>query len=387
VKRVGSIEETGSADSGRADGGTIVTRQQTLPIPWQLIRAADEFDERDFAHPAELDFSRILTFYRIRWAYEPTTFPLAYSDEGRPSEMFTPDFYLPEHQLYIELTTMRQRLVTRKNRKIRRLRELYPNIRIKLLYRRDCDRLGDAYRPSELEPAGCHVGRILFSEDHIYERIAQLAAAIADPIDRLGSTTAISRDELPLPDNEPVPVPMRLPIWQTAERGPREIAQAHRSHGGERQAPLLVLGVDRGSAVFAHHLTAALEACGLAIDRDRVTLTRHRTPLGERRVRVARAPRTPVAGRRVLVVADVVSTGLSLAYLTWWLRRRGARRVEICTLLDRQTARLVDVPVRYIGFEAPNELLVGFGLHLRRQFRHLPFIASLVSEPVTDVRS
>ncbi|MEA2510553.1 MAG: hypoxanthine phosphoribosyltransferase, partial [Thermomicrobiales bacterium] len=92
-------------------------------------------------------------------------------------------------------------------------------------------------------------------------------------------------------------------------------------------------------------------------------------------------PRTLVAGRRILVVTDVVSTGLSLAYLTWWLQRRGARQVEICTLLDRQAARLIEVPVRYVGFEAPNELLVGFGLHLRRQFRNLPYIASLVSAP------
>jgi hypoxanthine phosphoribosyltransferase len=83
-------------------------------------------------------------------------------------------------------------------------------------------------------------------------------------------------------------------------------------------------------------------------------------------------------------VADVVSTGLSLAYLTWWLRQRGARQVEICALLDRQAARLVEVPLRHVGFEAPNELLVGFGLHLRRQFRHLPFIASLVTESVSD---
>jgi hypoxanthine phosphoribosyltransferase len=102
-------------------------------------------------------------------------------------------------------------------------------------------------------------------------------------------------------------------------------------------------------------------------------------------VRIGRAPRVSVVGRRVLLVADVVSTGLSLAYLTWWLRQRGAREIEICTLLDRQAARLVEVPVRYVGFEAPNELLVGFGLHLRRQFRNLPYIGSLVTDPVSDV--
>lgn len=360
---------------GERDDGRPVTRQQALPIPWQLVRAADEFDERDFAHPAELDFSRVLSFYRVRWSYEPTTFPLAYSEEGRPSEMFTPDFYLPEHRLYIELTTMRQRLVTRKNRKLRRLRELYPNVRIKLLYRRDCDRLGDAYRPAEAGAAGCRVGRVVFDERRIRDRIAQLAQAIAAMPDE---AAAVARADA-------IPLPVSLPIWEDWD-GAEVVARypGRRVEAGEAPgaSPLLVLGVDRGSAVFAHHLAETLEAGGLAIERDRVTLTRHRSPLGERRVRIGRAPRTPVAGRRILLVADVVSTGLSLAYLTWWLRRRGARQIEICALLDRQAARLVEVPLRYVGFEAPNELLVGFGLHLRRQFRHLPFIASLVTEPV-----
>jgi hypoxanthine phosphoribosyltransferase len=83
-----------------------------------------------------------------------------------------------------------------------------------------------------------------------------------------------------------------------------------------------------------------------------------------------------VRGRRIVVVEDVVSTGLSLAYLLRWLRRRGAR-AEVCAMLDRRTARVVDVPIRYAAFEAPNEALVGFGLSLYRQFRELPFIAVL----------
>ncbi|HKG26823.1 MAG TPA: hypothetical protein VKB09_14335, partial [Thermomicrobiales bacterium] len=226
VMRVGRIEEAkfGAARPGTspeeadADGAgetKIVTRQATLPLPWQLIRAADEFSERDFAHPAELDFSRILSFYRIRWAYEPTTFSLAYSAEGRPSEMFTPDFYLPEHKLYIELTTMRQRLVTRKNRKIRRLRELYPNVRIKLLYRRDCDRLGDAYRRVSSDAAACRAGRVIFDEDRIHERIDQLATSIAadtqEPNEhhRVSTTPAPSRSS-----HGSAPQAVRLPIWQ-----------------------------------------------------------------------------------------------------------------------------------------------------------------------------
>ncbi|MDP9364042.1 MAG: hypoxanthine phosphoribosyltransferase, partial [Chloroflexota bacterium] len=105
-----------------------------------------------------------------------------------------------------------------------------------------------------------------------------------------------------------------------------------------------------------------------------------RTLGGAPRVRVRRGPSAAIAGRRILLVEDIVSTGLSLAYLAAWLRRRGAAAVEVCALLDRRPARLVEVPVRYGGFEAPADLLVGFGLDLRRQFRDLPYIA--VVEPV-----
>ena len=62
---------------------------------------------------------------------------MAWDPEGNPTEAFTPDFYLPAYDLYIELTTLSQRLVTRKNRKVRRLRELHPDVRIKILYQRD----------------------------------------------------------------------------------------------------------------------------------------------------------------------------------------------------------------------------------------------------------
>ena len=77
----------------------------------------------DFAHPSEAEFARILDFYQIAWQYEPHTFTLRRHADGTPAERFTPDFYLPELGLYVELTTLKQSLVTRKNRKMRRLRE------------------------------------------------------------------------------------------------------------------------------------------------------------------------------------------------------------------------------------------------------------------------
>src|SRR5687767_12361927 len=99
-----------------------------------------------FAHPAEQEVARVLSFFRLRWAYEPTSFTLRRHADGSVAEMFTPDFYLPDLDLYIELTTMRQPLVTRKNRKARMLREMYPNVRLRLLYRRDYVRLMECYR-------------------------------------------------------------------------------------------------------------------------------------------------------------------------------------------------------------------------------------------------
>ena len=90
-----------------------------------------------FAHASEAELARILDFYAVAWEYEPRTFPILFDGSGAVRESFSPDFYLPELDLYLELTTLKQRLVRKKNRKLRRLRELYPGIRIKLLYARD----------------------------------------------------------------------------------------------------------------------------------------------------------------------------------------------------------------------------------------------------------
>lgn len=94
-------------------------------------------DRIDFAHPSERVAAEILEFYGIEWEYEPSTFPIEWDGEGNVIASFSPDFYLPELDLYIELTTMSQKLVTKKNRKVRRLKELYPDINIKVFYQKD----------------------------------------------------------------------------------------------------------------------------------------------------------------------------------------------------------------------------------------------------------
>jgi hypoxanthine phosphoribosyltransferase len=98
-----------------------------------------------FANEAELECAKILDYYGVPWSYEPKTFVLEEDAEGRVLEAFTPDFYLPEQDLYIEVTVMKQSLVTRKNRKLRKLRERYPHVRIKLFYKRDLERLAQRY--------------------------------------------------------------------------------------------------------------------------------------------------------------------------------------------------------------------------------------------------
>jgi cytidylate kinase len=91
----------------------------------------------EFAHPSEREFARVMDFYRIRWEYEPKTFPIEWDENHNVVKAFTPDFYLPDLDLFIELTTMKQSLVTKKNRKVRLLREHYPDVNIKILYERD----------------------------------------------------------------------------------------------------------------------------------------------------------------------------------------------------------------------------------------------------------
>ena len=90
-----------------------------------------------FAHNSEAQFAKLLDFYGIAWDYEPRTFTLEVDRDGNPIQAFTPDFYLPAYDLYIEITTLNQKLVTKKNRKARRLQEQYPDVNIKVLYQRD----------------------------------------------------------------------------------------------------------------------------------------------------------------------------------------------------------------------------------------------------------
>ncbi len=105
-----------------------------------------------FAHPSEEEFARLLDFYQVEWEYEPHTFILRRYDDGSVQEAFTPDFYLPAYDLYIELTTLDKSLMRSKRQKIRRLRELYPDVNIKLLDRQDFHWLLRKYEIEDRSP-------------------------------------------------------------------------------------------------------------------------------------------------------------------------------------------------------------------------------------------
>jgi hypothetical protein len=102
-------------------------------------------ERKEFGHPSEQVFANLLDFYGIAWDYEPRSFPLQWDKDGKVSEAFTPDFYLPEFNLYVELTTMKQANVTRKNRKIRLLRAIYPHVNIQVFYQKDVQDLVTKY--------------------------------------------------------------------------------------------------------------------------------------------------------------------------------------------------------------------------------------------------
>jgi hypoxanthine phosphoribosyltransferase len=305
-------------------------RQELLPpLKWQLQPAG-----KRFAHPAEVIFARLLTFYGIRWAYEPTTFAVRWASDGRPQEFVTPDFFLPDYQVYVELTTMRQRLVTRKNRKFRLLREQYPNISVRILYLRDFERLRETIGQGRAEREARIVGT-LFEQHDVEARIAEVASHLARE-------------------------------WQG------------RILANDGRRPLL-LGLGMGAEYFLASLGQSLRELGVAVDLDQIELTSIADEETDSRVRVSRSPVSSPHGRPVVIVQEVLSTGLSAAFLEAWLRRHGAISVEICALLDRRAARILDVPLTCHCFDAPDVPLAGFGLARWREYRDLPFIAEIAA--------
>ncbi len=134
IERLGLLSET--AERQLQFEARLRLARLGVPAPGAVSLPA-----RQFAHSSEEIFANLLDFYRIPWDYEPRMFAIQWDEQGHVIESFTPDFYLPEFDLYVELTTMKQSLVTKKNRKIKRLRELYPEVNVQVFYQKDFENL------------------------------------------------------------------------------------------------------------------------------------------------------------------------------------------------------------------------------------------------------
>jgi hypoxanthine phosphoribosyltransferase len=145
VREVGDGEGRG-VDAGKSRSSGRIATFRVVPAQQPAFRAFAGTDPPKFVNQVELECARMLDYYGVRWEYEPTTFVLERDEDGRVTSAFTPDFYLPEQNLYVEVTVMRQSLVTRKNRKLRELKRLYPDVKVKLFYRRDIERLAQRLR-------------------------------------------------------------------------------------------------------------------------------------------------------------------------------------------------------------------------------------------------
>ena len=275
-----------------------------------------------FMHPSEKEFADLLDYYQINYLYEPRSFPLRW-DGSRVVEMFTPDFYLPEYDQYFELTTMKQNLVTQKNRKLRRVREMYPEVNVQLLYRKDLMRLMGKYGFGPL--AGVSVEgteRTLFDEARVRERVRELGAQIT--LDYAGE--------------EPV-----------------------------------LIGVLRGVVVFMADLMRAVD---LPVQVEFMEITHY----GEERqesIDVIRDVATDLNGRHAVIIEDIADTGLTLRYLTEHLQAKGPASLRVCALLDKSVRRMADVRLDYVGFEIPDEFVIGYGLDYGGRYRNLPYIGIL----------
>jgi hypoxanthine phosphoribosyltransferase len=128
----------------------------------------------------------------------------------------------------------------------------------------------------------------------------------------------------------------------------------------------VLLGILQGAVPFLADLSRHLSP---RVDVDFLSLTRFGS---EGRVAIAVDSATPISGRHVIVVEDIVDTGLTLAYLLGLLETRGPASLTTVTLLDKRSRRIVDVPLRYRGFQVGDEFLLGYGLDWQGRYRNLP---------------
>jgi bifunctional protein TilS/HprT len=304
-------------EQGYKTSGRRRKSSQVSPLPSTLKSTS-------FAHPSEEDFAKLLDFYCIEWLYEPRSFPLRWEGD-KIAEMFTPDFYLPELDLYVELTTLKQNLLTEKNRKLRQLRELYPEVNVRLLNKNDFLRLLAKYGYGPLGEAKVEgIDRVLYSHAKIQRRIRTLARRISG------------------------------------------------DYAGQR---LVLIGILKGVVCFMADL---MQHLSLPVTLDFMAISYYG---GDGQVvKITRDLDSSITGQHVLMVEDIVDTGMTLNYILAHLSAHNPASLRVCTLLDKRARRLINVSLDYVGFEVPDEFVVGYGLDYKGEYRNLPFIGILHPE-------
>ncbi|HHV55966.1 MAG TPA: hypoxanthine phosphoribosyltransferase [Firmicutes bacterium] len=172
------------------------------------------------------------------------------------------------------------------------------------------------------------------------------------------------------------PGPILISQEQLAVRNQELGAQISADY--DRTTPVLI-SVLRGALYFLADLTREIS---IPIHLDLLAISRY----GEVSdttgiVKITKDLDINITGRDVLVVEDIIDTGLTLSYLLNYLERRRPKSLYVCTLLDNRARRLVDLPIRYTGFQIPDKFVVGYGLDWHEEYRHLPYIAVLEDGP------
>ena len=297
-----------------------VTQQKKLSsfsyLPFTPIRPTN------FGHPSEEEFAKLLDFYQVEWLYEPRSFPLS-SENNKITEMFTPDFYLPEINLYIELTTSKQSLITEKNHKVRLLKELYPDVTIKLLNKSDYLRLFAKFGFIPLgENKMTGVQRYMFSKTQIQRRVRSLSKQI-------------SKD------------------YQDKD--------------------LVLIGILKGVVCFMSDL---MQYISIPVVIDFMSISTPTDNTGAS-IKITKDLDIDIKGKDVIMVEDIVDTGMTLNYVLNYLNAHEPASLRVCTFLDKRVRRLIDVRLDYVGYEIPDNFVVGYGLDYQGKYRNLPFIAIL----------
>ncbi len=162
----------------------------------------------------------------------------------------------------------------------------------------------------------------------------------------------------------------------TREEIARRVAElaAEISRDYKNKNPLLV-GILKGSFVFMSDLVRAMN---IPAEIDFIRLSSYgRCTESSGKIRIMKRLETPIKGRHVLVVEDIVDSGCSLSYLLDFMRLRKPASLKVCALFDKPSRRKVDVPIDYVGFQIPDAFVVGYGLDFGEKFRHLPDLCIL----------